>query len=66
VLAQFVVDESGLVNINTFKPLKSPGPEFSAVVREALSTWRLDPATIGGRKVKQLVQQAFVFRHPDA
>jgi len=66
VLAQFVVDETGLVNINTFKPLKSPGPEFSAVVREALLTWRLDPATIGGRKVKQLVQVAFVFRLPDA
>jgi beta-lactamase regulating signal transducer with metallopeptidase domain len=64
VWAQFVVDETGRVDIQTFKLLKSPGPEFTATVRAALPTWQYDPATVGGRKVRQLVQQSFVFRTP--
>jgi TonB family protein len=62
--AQFVVDENGRVDIRTFKTLKSPGPEFTAAVKAALSTWQFEPASVGGQRVKQLVQQAFIFRLP--
>jgi len=62
--AQFVVDETGRVDMQTFKTLKSPGPEFTAAVKAALPTGRFDPAVVRGKKVKQLVQQAFVFRVP--
>jgi len=64
VWAQFVVDESGRVDMRTFKTLKSPAPQFTAAVKEVLPTWRLDPAIRQGRKVKQLVEQAFVFTLP--
>jgi hypothetical protein len=64
VWAQYVVDETGRIDMRTFKALKSPGPEFTAAVREVLPTWRLDPAVRHGRKVKQLVEQAFEFRLP--
>jgi TonB family protein len=64
VWAQFVVDETGRVDMRTFKVLKSPAPEFTAAVKETLPTWRLDPAIRQGKKVKQLVEQAFVFRLP--
>lgn len=64
VWAQFVVDETGRVDMRTFKSLKSPAPEFTAAVKEVLPAWRLDPAIRQGRKVKQLVEQAFVFGLP--
>jgi len=64
VWAQFVVDETGRINMRTFKPLKSPDPQFTAAVKAALPTWQLDPAIRQGKKVKQLVQQSFVFRLP--
>ena len=62
--AQYVVDADGRVDMRTFKTLKSPGPEFAAAVRTALKTWQFDPATVRGQKVKQLVQQSFIFRLP--
>lgn len=64
VWAQFVVDTTGRVDMRTFKALKSPGPEFTAAVKAVLPTWRLDPAIRQGKKVKQVVQQAFVFTLP--
>jgi hypothetical protein len=64
VVAQFVVDETGRVDMRTFKPLRSSAPEFTAAVKESLPTWRLDAATRQGRKVKQIVQQAFEFKVP--
>jgi TonB family protein len=62
VLVQFVVDEAGRVDMRTFESLRSSGPEFTAAVKEALPTWRFDPAIRQGKKVKQVVQQAFEFR----
>jgi len=64
VLAQYVVDNTGRVDMRTFKILKSSGPEFTAVVKAALPTWRFDAAVVRGAKVAQLVQQAFEFRAP--
>jgi len=64
VWVQFVVDETGRVEMGTFKSLKSSGSEFTAAVKESLPTWRFDPATRQGRTVKQVVQQAFEFKPP--
>ena len=64
VLAQYVVDKTGRVDMSSFKVLKSSGPEFTAAVRAALPTFRFDAAVIRGTKVAQLVQQAFEFTAP--
>ena len=61
VLAQFVVDTSGLVMPGSFKVLKADGDEFMVAVRDALPGMRFEPALVGGRKVRQLVQQPFQF-----
>jgi protein TonB len=61
VLAQFVVDTTGKVDMSTFKVLKSSHDLFTTAVRQALQRARYYPAEIGGRKVKQLVQQPFNF-----
>jgi len=64
VLAQYVVDENGLVDMTTFTALKSSSPEFTAAVKAVLPMWRFTPASVGGKSVKQLVQQAFEFSGP--
>lgn len=61
VLAQFVVDEAGVVEMSTFKVIRSDHELFSNAVRIALAEMRFVPAEIGGKKVKQMVQQPFVF-----
>jgi TonB family protein len=61
VLAQFVVDSLGLAEPATFKVLRSPRVEFTTAVRDALPFLRFEPAEIGGRKVRQLVQVPFLF-----
>ncbi|AHG91155.1 TonB family protein [Gemmatirosa kalamazoonensis] len=62
VLAQFVVDTSGHVEPGSFKVLKSDHDLFSQAVKSALANMRFLPAEVGGRKVKQLVQQPFQFQ----
>lgn len=59
--AQFVVDTLGRVEPGSFKVLKTTNELFSAAVRSHLPRMRFYPAEVGGRKVRQLVQQAFVF-----
>lgn len=61
VLVQFEVDTNGRANMATFRVLKSSHDLFTASVRNALGSMRFYPAEIGGRKVKQLVQQPFNF-----
>jgi periplasmic protein TonB len=61
VLAQFVVDTTGRVENGSIKILKSSHDLFTNAVRQALGGARYYPAEIGGRKVKQLVQQPFNF-----
>ena len=61
VLAQFVVDTTGRVEVSTFKVIRKSHDLFEAAVRSALPQMRFLPAEVGGRKVKQLVQQPFVF-----
>ncbi|BAH39053.1 MAG TPA: TonB family protein [Gemmatimonas aurantiaca] len=61
VLAQFVVDTTGRAEMATFKALKSDNDLFTTSVKNALQRMRFLPAEVGGRKVKQLVQQPFQF-----
>lgn len=61
VLAQFVVDTTGFANMSTFKVRSSTHALFTETVRNALPTTRFVPATVGGHKVKQLVQMPFQF-----
>lgn len=62
VLAQFVVNERGLVRTRTFKAVTATNDLFVAAVVEALKDMRYLPAEREGKKVQQLVQQAFMFR----
>ena len=61
VLAQFVVDTTGRADMSTFKALKTDNDLFTTAVKNALARMRFLPAEVGGRKVKQLVQQPFQF-----
>jgi protein TonB len=61
VLVQFVVDTLGRAEVGTFKVLRTSHELFAAAVRNTLPNMRFIPAEVGGRKVKQLVQQPFVF-----
>src|SRR3954447_2889757 len=61
VLAQFVVDTTGRFEPGSFKVLKSSHELFTNAVKNALSRMKFYPAEVGGRKVKQLVQQPFTF-----
>jgi hypothetical protein len=57
----FVVDTSGLVLPGSAKVARSTHQLFTEAVRTALPDMRFVPAEVAGRKVRQLVQQAFVF-----
>ncbi|HEY4218474.1 MAG TPA: energy transducer TonB [Gemmatimonadaceae bacterium] len=61
VLAQFVVDTMGHVDVSTFKVLRTTNALFSASLFESLPDMLFSPAEVGGRKVRQLVQMPFVF-----
>lgn len=61
VLAQFTVDTTGRVIVSTFLVLRKDHDLFEAAVRSALPSMRFLPAEMGGRKVRQVVQQPFVF-----
>jgi TonB family protein len=61
VIAQFVVDTTGRIDGTTFKVISSSHDLFTASVRNAIPAMRFTPAEIGGVKVKQLVQQPFVY-----
>ena len=61
VLAQFVVDTTGRAESGSLKILKSSHDLFIQSVKNALPQMKFIPAEVGGRKVKQLVQQPFTF-----
>ena len=62
VIAQFVVNEQGRADRNTFRVLSSTHPLFSDAVSRALPQMQFKPAMIRGKPVSQLVQQLFVFK----
>lgn len=59
---QFVVDTTGHADTLSFRVLSATHPEFADAVRRALPGMRFQPAVVSSRRVRQLVQQAFVFR----
>ena len=61
VIAQYVVDQNGLVEMSSFKVLRPADPRLISAVKAALANWHYQPASVGGRRVKQLVQQEFQF-----
>jgi protein TonB len=61
VVATFEVDTLGRVVISSFRVVRSSHALFEQAVRSSLPNMRFLPAEIQGRKVKQLVQQPFVF-----
>ena len=61
VVISFVVDTTGRVDMSKVTVLKSTHELFLAAVKTNLPNMRFLPAEVGGKKVKQLVQQPFVF-----
>jgi protein TonB len=61
VIVSFQVDTTGRAIPSTLTIMKSTHELFAAAVRTALPSMRFLPAEIGGKKVRQLVQQPFVF-----
>jgi protein TonB len=62
VIAQFVVDERGAAMMSTFKVVESDDIAFTESVKRAVNVMKFEPAEVGGRKVRQLVQQLFKFK----
>jgi len=61
VLATFVVDTTGRADASSFKVLRTTHDLFATAVKQALPSMRFIPAEVGGKRVKQLVQQPFTF-----
>lgn len=61
VLATYIIDEQGEVEIMSAQIVESPHPHFSISVCRFLSVARFTPAVHQGAKVRHQVQQAFVF-----
>ena len=61
VIAQFVIDTTGHVDMNTFKVIKSDNDLFTSSVKSSLPKMRFYAAEVGGRKVKELVELPFSF-----
>ena len=62
VRAQFIVDTLGRVEQGSVRILESTHESFAQAVRDALLRARFVPAEVGGRKVRQLVEQPFSFK----
>jgi hypothetical protein len=62
VIAQFVVDVDGTVIPGTFKAIEPSHELFAQAVEAVLPEMRFRPAVANGHRVRQLVQQPFVFR----
>jgi TonB family protein len=62
VVAHFVVDTLGRVELETFVVVASTDRLFTESVREALPRMLFRPAEIGGVKARQLVELPFQFR----
>ncbi|HEY4953712.1 MAG TPA: TonB family protein [Gemmatimonadaceae bacterium] len=62
VQAQFIVNEDGKAEVGSFKVLKATNELFASAVRAALPQMRFYAAEVGGKHVRQLVQQSFQFK----
>jgi protein TonB len=62
VMAQFVIDTSGRVEMETVKVLSSTNLRFTQSVLEALPRMLFRPAVLNGAKARQIVEVPFKFR----
>jgi TonB family protein len=62
VLTQFVVDQTGHVEMETLKILRTTHHDFSRAVRDVVREMRFFPAELAGCTVRQLVEFPFAFR----
>ena len=65
VIASFVVDTTGLADVGSLKVIRSSHQLFVNSIVAAMPNMRFTPAMVGGRKVKQLVMEPFVFQSAD-
>ena len=65
VIASFVVDTTGLADVGSLKVIRSSHQLFVNSIVAAMPNMRFTPAMVGGRKVKQLVMEPFVFQVMD-
>jgi TonB family protein len=65
VIASFVVDTTGLADVGSLKVIRSSHQLFVNSIVAAMPNMRFTPAMVGGRKVKQLVMEPFVFQIMD-
>lgn len=61
-IVRFVVDTSGRADLDSYQLIDTNHPLFNAAVLEALPGMKFRPATIGAKKVRQLVELPFAFR----
>ena len=61
VRTMYVVDTLGRVELASFQVLDSSHPLLERAVRDALAAMRFAPAEAGSQRVRQLVEQSFVF-----
>lgn len=61
VLASYVVGVDGRVEAESFRAVDATHPLFEVAVKQALLGTRFRPAEVGGNKVRQLIEQRFVF-----
>jgi protein TonB len=61
VLARFVVDSVGRAESASIEFPEATHPQFAEAVRQSLLKSRYLPAMLGGRAVRQLVEQRFAF-----
>jgi TonB family protein len=61
-VVRFVVDTTGRADLGTFRVVETTHSLFAAAVREALPGMNFHPATVGPRKVRQLVEIPFGFK----
>lgn len=62
VLIQFAVDARGQLERGTLRILRATHPAFERAVTATVPGARFTPAVLHGKRVRQLVQQGFVFR----
>ncbi len=65
VSARYIVDTTGFADTSSFTVVSATHPGFVVAVKEALPYMRFEPAKIGGKKVRQLVEQQFSFKITD-
>jgi TonB family protein len=62
VFIRFVVDSTGRADSSTIEIVRASHPLFAQSVRQAVPQMMFSPASMGGRHVRQAVEQNFEFR----